>query len=291
MHHFRAATQISKTEIHSEPLMPSAVFGWTTAAIFYFVHNIFWSSLRVPSLSAADWHFDRRWSCAQVNASTPTTTTMCASAAHRFVSVAHQRRMEKWIRVSRVCALRGEYVRSPSFTHTHPGTRTSTHWRRICLLGRNGLSVYGLCESHFQRKERKSFVTVSDLPRLSECKYVRMQWTVLELKRNDSHVVRRHSAALATWMINECYFWPKFVDFFRRFESCDGSSSPSKCWMERNAKNDVNANANTQHRAQALHYYLAADLNRIHLSRRSASEFSFETIKTKQKFESKWLRP
>lgn len=126
---------VSTAKINSEPLMPSSVIAWTTAAIFYFVHNIFFV---VGSRAVSVWrHFDRRWSCAQVNASTPTTTTICPDGAHTVVSVEH-RTANGEVESVQLCACcePSTCIRLRSLTHTHTRTRP-VGVAFVCSLGWN----------------------------------------------------------------------------------------------------------------------------------------------------------
>lgn len=159
--------------------MPSSVIAWTTAAIFYFDHNFFffWSPIRVPSLSDG----------ISINVDLAHKWTPLHPQPLPYVHTGHiqlsrsniERRMEKWNRF--ICVRVANQVRAFACVHSHAHSRP-----RLCVYSagiiRAGVWVVRL--SFNEQRENNSLRY--RLTRLSDC--VWMHRTVLELKRNVSHV-------------------------------------------------------------------------------------------------------
>lgn len=181
----------------------------TTNAIFgnrlnYSCHFLFRSQffflLVSDSRAVSVWrHFDKRWSCAQVNASTPTTTTIRAYGAHTVVSVEH-RTANGEVESVYLCACcePSTCIRLRSLTRTQ-----STRWSGVCVLTRLELFVlvYGWWGSLSTNREKiirygigwRGSVTAF------EC---------IEQCSNWSETFRMSTTALPSdkWMIGKIYF-------------------------------------------------------------------------------------
>lgn len=204
--------------------MPSSVIGWTTAAIFYFVHNVFFLFVRLvvtcrlcPTSFRIDVDLAHKWTPLH-----PQPLPYERRCAHRFVSVEHERRMEKWFRYVCVSA------RTLCETSTCVRLRSHTiaHWHaHIDTASLYSIQMVGVCvwvRDSLSAKREKIIRYGIGLLRLSDCKYV---WMQCEQCPNWSETNRMSTTALPLdkWMIDEFFVRPQYVceRFFIIFFFCD----------------------------------------------------------------------
>lgn len=175
--------------------MPSSVIGWTTAAIFYFVHNILLSLDRVPSLSGGisiDVGLAHKWTPLH-----PQPLTYVQTGHIQLSPSNIERRMEKWNRFG--CVRVANQVRAFAFVHSHTHTRSGRR-SGTCVFTRLELFVlvYGWWDSLSANREKIIRYGIG-------CHGSVTAFVCIEQCSNWSGTFRMSTTALPTdkWMIDE----------------------------------------------------------------------------------------